>query len=77
MKTYLIYPTENQEQLLEAFLVENNIPFYKEDQDGFVLPQMTDGNKRQGWEEAFRQMAENGDGKLLIPDTFKDEDIGS
>ena len=28
---------------------------------------------REGWEEAFRQMHENGDDKLLIPDVFDDE----
>ena len=28
---------------------------------------------REGWEEAFRQMHENGDDRLLIPDVFDDE----
>ncbi len=28
---------------------------------------------REGWEESFRQMHENGDDKLLIPDVFDDE----
>ena len=28
---------------------------------------------RDGWEEAFRQMHQNGDDKLLIPDVFDDE----
>lgn len=28
---------------------------------------------REGWEEAFRQMHQNGDDKLLIPDVFDDE----
>jgi antitoxin MazE len=28
---------------------------------------------REGWEEAFKQMHQNGDDKLLIPDVFEDE----
>ena len=28
---------------------------------------------RQGWNEAFRTMHENGDDELLIPDVFDDE----
>lgn len=30
---------------------------------------------RQGWEEAFKKMAENGDDKLLFNDVFDDEDL--
>ena len=30
--------------------------------------------KRKGWEQAFKQMAENGDDQLVIPDVFADED---
>ncbi len=30
-------------------------------------------NPREGWEESFRQMHENGDDHLLIPDVFTDE----
>lgn len=30
-------------------------------------------NPRQGWEEAFRQMYQNSDDKLLTPDVFEDE----
>lgn len=28
---------------------------------------------REGWEEAFKKMHENGDDRLLIPDVFDDE----
>lgn len=28
---------------------------------------------RKGWEKAFKRMAENGDDRLLINDTFDDE----
>jgi antitoxin MazE len=30
---------------------------------------------REGWEESFRKLAENGDDQLLIPDVFEDEKI--
>ena len=30
-------------------------------------------NPREGWEEAFRQMHEHGDDRLLLPDVFADE----
>lgn len=30
---------------------------------------------RQGWEEAFVQMHEDGDDQLLIPDVFEDENF--
>lgn len=32
-------------------------------------------NPREGWDEAFKQMHENGDDELLIPDIFEDEDL--
>jgi len=28
---------------------------------------------REGWDEAFRSMRENGDDQLLIPDIFEEE----
>jgi antitoxin MazE len=31
--------------------------------------------KRKGWEQAFKEMAANGDDKLVIPDFFEDEEI--
>jgi len=31
--------------------------------------------KRKGWEEAFKEMAKNGDDQLVIPDLFDDEHI--
>ena len=32
MKTYLLYPTEAQEKILQTFLKENDILFFKEDE---------------------------------------------
>jgi hypothetical protein len=68
MKTYLVYPTKDQEKALETFLEENNIPFFKDDQDEFSSTQTPEKPKRQGWEERFKEMAENGDDELIIPD---------
>ena len=31
--------------------------------------------KRKGWAESFKTMAENGDDELLIPDVFEDEEF--
>jgi antitoxin MazE len=33
----------------------------------------TEIEPRQGWEEAFKKMHENGDDQLLITDVFDDE----
>ena len=30
---------------------------------------------REGWDEAFQSMRENGDDALLIPDVFEDENL--
>ncbi|MBM3922003.1 MAG: AbrB/MazE/SpoVT family DNA-binding domain-containing protein [Sphingomonadales bacterium] len=30
---------------------------------------------REGWEKSFQEMRKNGDDTLLIPDTFKDEEL--
>ena len=29
--------------------------------------------QRKGWEKAFKEMAENGDDALILPDTLEDE----
>jgi antitoxin MazE len=31
--------------------------------------------KRKGWEQSFKEMAENGDDQLVIPDLFEDENF--
>jgi len=44
MKTYLLYPTKDQEKILRPFLEENQISFFEEDEE---LPQhVLDGIKR-------------------------------
>ena len=33
-------------------------------------------NPRKGWEEAFKEMSDQGDDRLLIDDVFDDENFG-
>jgi len=33
MKTYLLYPTEDQEKMIQTFLGQNNITFFEEKED--------------------------------------------
>ena len=42
--------------------------------DNHIIISAPDNAKRKGWDEAFKQMAANGDDKLAIPDVFEDED---
>ena len=39
-----------------------------------IIISAPEDTKRKGWEQAFKQMAENGDDQLVIPDVFVDED---
>ena len=41
---------------------------------GILLKPVHEPKSRQGWEEAFREMHEQGDDQLLIDDVFEDED---
>ena len=34
-----------------------------------------ENEKRRGWGDAFKEMAENGDDALMLPDVFESEDI--
>jgi hypothetical protein len=61
MKTYLLYPTKDQEKMIETFLEANDISFFEEDE---VLPQyVLDGIKR-GQEDAAA-------GRTVTLDEFK------
>jgi hypothetical protein len=48
MKTFLLYPTEEQESMLKAFLETNNIPFFEDSElEEMELPQhVLDGIQR-------------------------------
>jgi len=40
-----------------------------------IIITAADTEKRKGWAELFKTMAENGDDELLIPDVFEDEEF--
>ncbi len=43
--------------------------------DSHIIISAPDNTKRKGWDEAFKEMAVNGDDHLVIPDLFNDEEI--
>lgn len=56
--------------ILEQYRIEDKVELVLE--DGFLVIKPI-RKPREGWEEAFRQMHENGDDELLIPDIFEAE----
>ncbi len=40
-----------------------------------IISASTPAHKRKGWAKAFKEMAENGDDALVMPDVFHDEII--
>ncbi|HEY2581348.1 MAG TPA: AbrB/MazE/SpoVT family DNA-binding domain-containing protein [Mucilaginibacter sp.] len=43
--------------------------------DNHIIISAPDDVKRKNWEQAFKEMAANGDDQLIIPDVFNDEEI--
>jgi len=43
--------------------------------DNRIIISAPEDEKRKGWEKAFKEMADNGDDRLVIPDLFNDEEI--
>jgi antitoxin MazE len=56
---------------LKECFIENEITIEVKNNTIIISPD----NKRKGWAEAFKKMAENGDDELAIPDVFKDDDF--
>lgn len=56
--------------ILDKYQIKDSVDVEMRD-DALVLKPVR--NPRDGWEEAFRQMHQNGDDKLLVPDVFDDE----
>lgn len=56
--------------VLDKYQMKDSVEVEMHD-DAIVLKPIR--KPREGWEEAFRQMHQNGDDKLLIPDVFDDE----
>lgn len=56
--------------ILDKYQIKDSVAVELRD-DALILRPVR--KPREGWEESFRQMHENGDDKLLIPDVFEDE----
>lgn len=56
--------------ILEQYQIEDKVELVLENDFLIIKPLR---KPREGWAEAFRQMHENGDDELLIPDIFEDE----
>ena len=60
-----------QSFLKECFIEEEvNI----EVKDNHIVISPVGDVKRKGWADAFKEMANNNDDELLLPDVFEDED---
>ena len=62
MKTFLLYPTEEQENMLHSFLENNNISFFEDEDD--ELPQHVLDGIKKGQEDARA-------GRTITLDEFK------
>lgn len=58
--------------LIEKYNITDTVELILE-KDYIILKSKT--TPRKGWEDAFKQMHENGDDKLLMPDVFEDENL--
>jgi antitoxin MazE len=54
--------------ILDKCQIENEVDM--EVHDGRIIIERRRGNPRQGWDEAFERMAENGDDAMLIDDSL-------
>ena len=66
------FDNEEFQDMLDIIIAESrrnekSIPWAK------VKADLVKEGKRKGWEQAFKEMAENGDDALAIPDVFNDE----
>jgi antitoxin MazE len=61
------------QSFLKECFIEDEVSI--EVKDNHIIISAPDGVKRKGWEQAFKEMADNGDDELVIPDLFDDEEI--
>ena len=52
--------------------IENEVSIEVKDHH-IIITAATPAPKRKGWAKAFKEMAENGDDALVMPDIFNDE----
>ena len=58
--------------IIEQYNIQDSIELIME-KDYIILKPRT--SSREGWDEAFKKMHENGDDKALMEDVFEDENI--
>jgi len=61
------------QSFLKECFIEDEVSI--EVKDNHIIISAPDSTKRKGWEQAFKEMATNGDDRLEIPDVFNDEEI--
>jgi antitoxin MazE len=58
--------------ILEMYSIQDSLEIILEE-DYIVLKPSTQA--REGWDQAFKKMNEEGDDQLLLPDLFEDENL--
>jgi antitoxin MazE len=58
--------------LIEKYDLKDSVEIILEEEFIVLKPVV---NPRNNWENAFREMHENGDDKLIIQDVFEDENL--
>jgi antitoxin MazE len=61
------------QSFLKECFIEDEVSI--EVKDNHIIISAPEDIKRKGWEQAFKEMATNGDDQLVIPDLFSDEEI--
>jgi len=61
------------QSFLKECFIEDEVSI--EVKDNHIIISAPEDVKRKGWEQAFKEMAANGDDQLVIPDLFNDEEI--
>ena len=59
------------QSILKECLIDDVVTI--EIKDKHIIISAPEEVKRKGWEQAFKEMAENGDDQLVMPDLFADE----
>lgn len=58
--------------IIQKYNIQEDVELILEDEQIVLKPI---SKARQGWNEAFKEMHQHGDDRLLIDDVFEDEDI--
>lgn len=61
------------QSFLKECFIEDEVSI--EVKDNHIIISALVETKHKGWDQAFKEMAANGDDKLAIPDLFNDEEI--